>query len=73
MRLAKDETIVVKGVHYKVPLSSMPLGSSFFIPVLDTKRARARLGAMAQEYNRKLSFLDSTELGMLGVRAWRVL
>jgi hypothetical protein len=49
------------------------VGSSLFVPAINTARLRSQMHALAQEQSWKLTAVERIEDGRWGVRFWRLL
>lgn len=59
------------GVLVRVHWEKLEVGSSFFIPCLNTKKAMDELRRIAKRKEMKLTFKEIIENGCYGLRVWR--
>lgn len=66
--------LVVNGVVYKIPIDTMPVAASFFVPTLFPDRAKTAIAKLVEKEGTKKQYRTYTSVHglLLGVRVWRV-
>lgn len=64
-------TLRMDGVTYRVP-QTLDIGHSFFLPVLDARRAVGKVRSHYRPQGATLVYDERIEQGMFGIRVWRV-
>ena len=57
----------------ELPVASMVVGDSFFVPCIDDAEIRRSLAQLAEDYGVKLRIERVVYKGMYGLRVWRIL
>lgn len=60
------------GVHVVVDWGALNVGSSFFIPCIDTTAARRQIKDVFKRRGWKMRTYTGPEAGVWGLRVWRV-
>lgn len=68
--LVPPTVLKIDSVEYQVP-PTLGLGHSFFLPVLDSKRAMEAVREHYRPQKYALVWEERIETGMLGIRVWR--
>lgn len=61
-----------EGVPVKIHWHGMALGSSFFIPALDTEPLIEQILVEAKKHRIKLVYKETIENEKVGIRCWRI-
>lgn len=56
----------------ELPVASMVVGDSFFVPCIDDAEIRRSLAQLAEDYGVKLRVERVVYRGMYGLRVWRI-
>jgi hypothetical protein len=62
----------IETVHYEVNWAKFRKGYSFFVPCLDTAKAKSELGRVARRLKMELLMKVVVEEGVKGLRVWRL-
>ena len=62
----------IETVHYEVNWAKFRKGYSFFVPCIDTAKAKTELDRVARRLKMKLLMKVVIEEGIKGLRVWRV-
>jgi hypothetical protein len=62
----------IETVHYEVNWAKFRKGYSFFVPCIDTAKAKAELGRVARRLKMELLMKVVIEEGVKGLRVWRL-
>lgn len=62
----------IETVSYNVNWGKMHVGYSFFVPCIDTRRAKKIIRETAKRLRIQLAFKVVVEEGIKGLRVWRV-
>jgi hypothetical protein len=57
----------------ELPVASMVVGDSFFVPCIDDVEIRRSLAQLAEDFKVKLRIERVVYKGMYGLRVWRIL
>lgn len=69
----KNERLMIEGVEITVPVFKMQVGDSFFVPTYSLIKAERQIRALGHRVKMKFAVKERIELGVLGVRAWRIM
>jgi hypothetical protein len=61
-----------EGIPVEIEWRNMTLGSSFFIPALDTEPLIEQILIEAKQHRIKLVHKETIENGKVGIRCWRI-
>lgn len=64
--------MVIDGVHYDINWPEFTVGSSFFVPCIHDKEARARIEAKMQRLGYRVVIKVVIEDEIRGLRVWRI-
>ena len=67
-----NDVIEIDGVKYKIP-QWLEVGTSFFMPILDTKKAVKVVYEFYEDAKFPMTYCDWVEQGVWGVRFWRTM
>lgn len=56
----------------ELPVASMVVGDSFFVPCIDDAEIRRSLAQLAEDYGVKLRVERVVYRGMYGLRVWKI-
>lgn len=56
----------------ELPIASMVVGDSFFVPCIDDEEIRRNLARLSKDYNIKLRTERVVYNNMYGLRIWRI-
>jgi len=71
-RVARIGQIAPDGVPLDVPLSQLKVSESFFLPCLNTDKAKKDVAKLAKDYGFKVSVRVRSERNLYGIRVWRI-
>lgn len=71
MRSPPRETIRINGAEFLVPYR-LQVGQSFFIPALNYRKTISVVSPFYRRKGYKMTYQERIEVGVLGIRAWRV-
>ena len=71
MTTRKLNDLCPDGVRVVVDWGSMVVGSSIFVPCINTKKATQEIKSLVNEKDWKIESRVCIEDGLLGVRVWR--
>lgn len=72
MDVLKIHDINPDGVRIQIKWDKMVVGSSVFIPCIDTDEARGQVRKIADSKGWKIDYRVRVESGNMGVRIWRL-
>jgi hypothetical protein len=64
--------MLIHGLSFKVNWKNFVIGSSFFIPCLDTEEALAQVKRTTKRLGYKIKTQVVVEKGINGLRIWRI-
>jgi hypothetical protein len=67
----KQNQIFNEGIPVIIEWHAMVLGSSFFIPALDTEPLIKSILISAKQHSIRLKYKEKIENGLIGIRFWR--
>lgn len=68
-----DWCVGIEGVEMYVPVHTMKIGDSLFVPCIDVLTASGSVGRLFLRRGFKYSQRERIEQGLFGLRFWRVL
>lgn len=72
-RVLRTYEINPDGVHIHIDWSRFKVGSSFFIPCINTEKAKAQVNKIIATMDAQVTFKARSEGGKWGLRVWRTL
>ena len=67
-----NDVVEIDGVQYRLP-QWLEIGVSFFVPILDTKKAIKVVNEHYRDAHFAITHADWIEQGVWGVRFWRMM
>ena len=67
-----DWCIGIDGVEMYIPIHTMKIGDSLFVPCLNQLPVAMQVGTLFQKRGFKYTYRERIERGILGLRFWRV-
>lgn len=64
--------IYVEGIRFKVDWNAFVVGTTFWVPCLNTDDVIRQLKEICAKRDIKVRMIESVERGVLGVRIWRM-
>jgi hypothetical protein len=64
--------MLIHGLSFRVNWKNFVVGSSFFIPCLDTKEALAQVKRTTKRLGYRIKTQTVVEKGIRGLRVWRI-
>lgn len=72
MGVLKLDDLDPDGVHIVVDWGALQVGSSFFVPCINTPAARRQVNGVFDRRGWKMRVYTGPEAGIWGIRVWRV-
>jgi len=63
--------VVIEGIEYEIDWAAFKRGTSFFIPCVDTDKAKQKVQTVLRRIGMRAAYRRSFEDGIVGLRVWR--
>jgi hypothetical protein len=64
--------MLIHGLDFRVNWRRFVVGASFFIPCLDVEEAKTQVKKTTDRLGYRIKFVSTIELGICGLRVWRI-